>query len=354
MLDFITETENSWDFLKRTELPVFIFGMGDGALKIMAVMEERGIPVAGFFASDDFVRGHSFAEHRVHSLSEIESFLDDFVIVLAFAAGYPALVEKINEIASRHTLLAPDVPVAGDGVFTYQYCLEHAEELQKVYDLLADAQSKQVFADVINFRISGKIGYLNGCTSPKGDVFVDILKLSSIETYVDLGAYDGDTVVEFCEQVMDSYNEIYAVEPDRRNFRKLKKTIEGKKRVTAVNAAAWSCDTTLYFTDKAGRQSAVAENGKYSVDARSVDSILCGEPCTLLKMDVEGAEKQAIAGAENTIKKYAPRLMISLYHRNEDIFELPLMINGLRPDYKLYIRHQLYIPAWETNLYCTI
>ena len=102
--------------------------MGDGALKIMSVMQKYKISVAGFFASDEFVRGHYFEQHKVHSLSEIEGALDEFVIVLAFAAGYPTLIEKVNELSRRHILLAPDVPVAGDGLFTYEYCLENADK----------------------------------------------------------------------------------------------------------------------------------------------------------------------------------------------------------------------------------
>jgi hypothetical protein len=69
-------------------------------------------------------------------------------------------------------------------------------------------------------------------------------------------------------------------------------------------------------------------------------------------MDIEGAEYEALKGSKNTIMKNAPKLMISLYHRNEDMFEVPLFIKSLNPDYKMFIRHQLYIPAWETNLYC--
>ena len=64
-------------------------------------MEKYKIPVSGFFASDEFVRGHYFEQHKVHSLTEIEAILDDFVIVLAFAAGYPSLYQKINEISKN-------------------------------------------------------------------------------------------------------------------------------------------------------------------------------------------------------------------------------------------------------------
>ena len=85
--------------------------------------------------------------------------------------------------------------------------------------------------------------------------------------------------------------------------------------------------------------------------ARSVDNLLAGNPLTLLKMDVEGAEREALWGASRSIARYAPKLMISLYHRNEDIFELPLLVKRINPRYRLFIRHLPYIPAWETNLY---
>ena len=136
MLSFITEKLTAWEKLKAETRPIFIYGMGDGAEKIMRVFQEKGIPFAGIFASDDFVRGHSFAGHKVRKLSEIEAAVDDFVIVLAFAAGYQSLVDKIVDISKRHTLLVPDVPVAGGGLFTYDYCLEHADEIETVYNLL--------------------------------------------------------------------------------------------------------------------------------------------------------------------------------------------------------------------------
>ncbi len=137
----IKETVDCWDFLKKTDLPVFIYGMGDGALKIMSVFEQYGIPLAGFFASDEFVRGHYFEGHLVHTLSQIESLIDDFIIVLAFAAGYESLYKRINEIAKRHTLLAPDVPVAGSGLFTYSYYLENKDEFSFDYRIVSTTDS---------------------------------------------------------------------------------------------------------------------------------------------------------------------------------------------------------------------
>ena len=172
MLSFITEKLSTWDRLKAETRPIFIYGMGDGALKIMSVFKQKGITVSGVFASDDFVRGHSFEGFRVHKLSEVEEMVDDFVVILAFAAGYQEIVDKIHEIESRHTLYVPDVPVIGNGLFTYEYCLENAEKIQKVYDSLADDYSRKVYANIINFKICGDIKYLSSVTTPKAEIYV--------------------------------------------------------------------------------------------------------------------------------------------------------------------------------------
>ena len=85
------------------------------------------------------------------------------------------------------------------------------------------------------------------------------------------------------------------------------------------------------------------------MEATDLDSLLQGAPVTLLKMDIEGSESKALAGAAHTIVTWRPKLYVCAYHRNEDLFSLPLQILSLCPDYKLYFRHSPYIPAWESN-----
>lgn len=354
MLEFITEKITCWERLQKETKPIYIYGMGDGAIKIMSVFRKYGIRVKGFFASDDFVRGHYFAGFKVLKLSEVEEIEDDFAVVLAFAAGYEELVNRIKEISKKHTLYVPDVPVIGMGLFTYDYCLEHGEEIQQVYDLMADELSKKVYASIINFKISGDIKYLEDITTEKIEIYRNIIKPNLNEHYVDLGAYNGDTIKELLELTRNKYVRIYALEPDRKNFKKLSRFVDGKENIFIYNNAAWCTDTQLPFSSKAGRNSSLANQGVKYIDSRSVDSILGGREATIIKMDVEGAEREALWGSCQTITKYNPRLMVALYHRNEDIYELPLLVHKLNPRYKLYIRHQLYIPAWETNLYAVL
>ena len=350
MLDFITEKTDCWDYLKSTDLPVFIYGMGDGALKIMSVFERYGIPLAGFFASDEFVRGHTFQGHLVHTLSQIETLIDDFVIVLAFAAGYQSLYDRINEIAKRHILLAPDVPVAGETLFTYKYCQKNAEKIQSVYDMLVDEKSRQTYADVINFKISGKIEYLNRCTSPKEEIYGRIIYLGENEIFADLGAYNGDTAAEFMSACNNNFRHLYAFEPNPKNFRKLTKNLPESDKITLFNAAAGRESGTVKISANEGRMSRAGGSGKtVEIPIVPLDEAV-SESVTVLKLDVEGGEREAIMGARRHIENGA-KILCSLYHRSEDMFDLPLLIKSINPELKFYIRHQLYIPAWETNLY---
>ncbi|MBQ3940043.1 MAG: FkbM family methyltransferase [Oscillospiraceae bacterium] len=350
MLEFVTEKISVWEKLKAETRPIYLYGMGDGAVRILAAMRNYGIQAAGIFASDEFVRGHDFAGFPVRKLSELEAELSDFVVVLAFAVCSPAMIDRIRALGQKYTLYVPDVPVVGGGLFTREYCDEHAEEIQAVYQSLADERSRRIYANIINFKISGDPAYLIDQVDTRDDIWNRVLCPTNHEIYVDLGAYNGDSIREMLDFTRGKYHRIVAVEPDRKNYKKLVKFVGDTPSVQCYQCAAWCVDTELPFASKAGRQSSVVMDGAVT-PARSVDNLLAGNPVTLLKMDVEGSEREALWGASRSIVRYSPKLMISLYHRNEDIFELPLLVRKINPRYKLYIRHLPYIPAWETNLY---
>ena len=143
---------------------------------------------------------------------------------------------------------------------------------------------------MINFKISGKIEYLNACTSDKSEVYSSIVKLGKNERYVDLGAYNGDTALEFAEAAKGEYEHIYAFEPNPKNFRKLCKNTEELHDMTAFNAAAWNEDTVLRFTKNEGRMSQNSSKGEIETTALSVDNAI-PEQVTLIKLDVEGSER---------------------------------------------------------------
>lgn len=346
----LRETD-SWDFLLNDKKPVAVYGMGDAAEKIIAVLNEKGIQVSEIFASDDFVRGQSFLGKKVLTYREVCERLPDFNVVLGFATRLSDVIENIKKIAIEHRVIAPDIPVAGGGLFTGKYFAEHKSEFEKVYSLLADDESRRVYENVLRFKISGRIEYLLNCaTQDKNVIYRDILKLGAHEKIIDAGAYDGDTIREFTAYTKGKYTHITALEPDAKNFTKLTKNTAQMENIRLINAAAWDKKDTLIFSAKAGRNSKLSAEGN-TVEAIDMDSIATGG-ATLIKMDIEGAELKALCGSEKTIKKYTPKLYVCAYHRNEDMFALPLKILDINPNYNIYFRHSVYIPAWESNFYC--
>ncbi len=343
MLEFIENEISVWDRLKTANLPIMLYGMGDGAEKIIKELKLRELSVAEIFASDEFVRGHSWNGYKVRKFSEICEMYKNFIILVAFGVHDEPTMTRLYEMSKKYELYAPDVPVVGEGAFDHAFVSAHKVEFEKAYALLCDEQSKKVFECSLKYKISGKIEYLKEMESEPDEVYNHLLKVGKDEVYADLGAYDGDTIREFL-----SYAEaerIIALEPDRKNFKKLLKKTEG---IEAYNAGAWSADTVMSFATRGGRNSKLG--GETQVEMRALDSILNEDRVTYIKLDVEGAEFEALCGAKKVIKRCRPRIFCAVYHRNEDMFRLPLLINELNSEYKLYLRHYPYIPAWETNI----
>lgn len=354
MLDFVKQG-SIWSRLQGETRPIVLYGMGDGTLKIMAACRKYGIGISGIFASDEYVRGHSFEGYPVKKLAQMEEEFDDFIVLLCFAAFTPELLQKIFALHQRHEVLAPDVPVFGDELFDEEYFQTHENELEESYSLLADEFSKRVFENVLNFKLSGKIELLREIETPKEEVYQQILRLGAEEHYLDLGGYDGDTVLEFLEQTGGKYGSVTVLEPDTKNFRKLAKTAErhGWNDMLLLNKGVWSENAVLSFDNRAGRNSFLSTSGRTTVPVCSVDSLLKDKPCTFIKMDVEGAEREALLGAAKTLQRRKPKLAFSGYHRSGDLFALPLLLKEIEPSYRIYFRHHPYLPAWESNFYAT-
>ena len=127
---------------------------------------------------------------------------------------------------------------------------------------------------------------------------------------------------------------------------------EGIANIALHNKGLWDCETELAFEAGGGQGSKIGENGKnvIKIQTASIDDVVGEDEVSFIKLDVEGAELKALQGAERTIRKYRPRLAISIYHKPEDILEIPEYILSLHDDYKLYIRHYQMSPC-ETILY---
>ena len=346
--------EDVWDKLARETRPIAVYGMGSGADKLFSRFEKYGIKVAEVFASDGFVRGHSFRGYKVRSFSEIKEAYSDFVIVLSFASNRQDVVGMLADIDRMYEMYVPDMPVAGeDEYFDREFYNLHYERIRAVYDSLADETSRRIYSAVINYRISGKLSYLLSGYSEREEMY-SLISGRKIRTAVDLGAYNGDTAKEAIEYFPE-LEKIYAVEPDPKNYKRLLKFAESSSLPIETRCAAvWSEVGQGSFIGSGNRNSSVASTASYQhkdveTELISLDSL--GLDCVdYVKYDVEGAEYEALVGSCETVRKFSPTLLVSLYHRSRDVFSLIEFVTENFPSYKLYVRRLYSVPAWELNL----
>ena len=341
-----------WTRLKTRSKPIFIYGMGNGAQKLLNVLEKYEIPVCGVFASDEFVRDKYFNGFKIKSYGDVRRENGDIIVLTAFGTNRPEVMDNIKKIAGECELYAPDIPVYGNTLFNTEYFQAHIKDLKFIKSRLSDEFSKNVFDSIVNFKLSGDIAYLIGCECDKSEPFENILKLKKDEIFVDLGAYRADTVLEFLKYAK-GFKKIYAVEPDRKTFAKLKQQLSCKSDagdIVCINAAAGAFESSGRLKAGSGRSSHLSDKGQ-PVRVVTVDGILNGQRATYIKFDVEGGEHDAIEGAKHTIKAFKPRLKIAAYHRTQDLTDIVKQVLEIRDDYKVYMRHHPYIPAWDTDYY---
>ena len=185
----------------------------------------------------------------------------------------------------------------------------------------------------------------------RGSQYFDVFAPSEKEVFVDAGAFDGETIRDFCKWTKGVYKKIYAFEPIAAMCDKIQKDVENSKiqHVQLINAATWDKKETIRFDDD-GSSSCINDNGSVVVQGADIDSVVKDETVTYIKMDIEGSELKALQGAKKTIIRNRPRLAICIYHKPEDIIEIPSYILELVPEYKFYIRHYT-AHMWETVLY---
>ncbi len=356
MPDFIKETQTVWEKLAAADKPIVLYGMGNGAEKILDRCQEFKVPVAGIFASDDFVRGQSFRGFKVARYAEIVAELGkNILIVVAFASEKEDVLQTFAALAKEHEVLVPHLPIfAEDDTVSPAWFEKYAAELQLVYDRLGDEQSRRVFAAALNYKISGKPEYLFGCATDRRTDLRELLTWNEDESYMDLGAYDGDTLKEFSELTGGHWLRAIAVEPDRRNFAKLCRSAAAlpPEKIVLLQKGVWHERGTLMFSDSGGRQSTFRGTADREVEVDSVDNMSGGEKITYIKLDVEGVEVQALQGAAQTLSRFTPKLLLAAYHYDNDLFRLPLFLWEIVPEYKIYLRKHPYVPCWELNFIC--
>ena len=184
-----------------------------------------------------------------------------------------------------------------------------------------------------------------------GVQYFDLPVPSDNEVFLDCGCFDFNTSVDFTKWCSGRFSRIVVFEPDSISAQVCKQKASGLGiPMELIEAGVYSSNSTASFVPLHAGGSRFAAEGTSQVPTVKIDDVLKGDRATFIKMDVEGCEAEALKGAENTIRKWKPTMAISVYHKKDDILNLPELILSFSDDYTLYIRHYSNSMA-ETVLY---
>jgi FkbM family methyltransferase len=231
---------------------------------------------------------------------------------------------------------------------------EQASDVLRCAELWADSTSYATYLAQVRWRLYSDFESL---TPPVDSMYfptdlVDGIRLDENCTFVDVGAYDGDTIADFVVLTGGAFRRVYAFEPDTANFASLQQRLARMQesvrwRITPRQQAVGDRNCLLSFTEGGGTGSRVGA-GATTVECVTLDSTISEAP-TYMKFDVEGFEPEALEGAREIITRYRPALAVCVYHIQDHLWKLPLLIHSFNPRYRFYLRPHGQV--WETVCY---
>ena len=334
--------------------PIYIYGTGTFAQDVHRVLIDNGLPVYGFIdhmtREDPFLYGMPI--YSPEEAAEIESVPGKEVVVLGihnYQADIPKIVERLANVGFEKILNSVDFYDIFGRELGVRYWLTSRDYyfslqtvLEEMHSLWADDASKSLFQAVVEFRLTGDTSKLSTPDLINPYHPSDIPSWKMPLRFVDCGAFDGDTLADLIKNNIE-VQAVAAFEPDLKNYEKLSRFISSHKKelpeASLFPCGVYSSTKQLSFETGQGMASNISSKGTTVIQCAALDDAIPTFAPNLIKMDIEGAEYDALLGARQIIKKHTPGLAVSLYHRPEHLWQLPMLVDSIAPGkYKFYMR----------------
>lgn len=342
MLSFETENPQATDFISRFtdknyKVPKFIFGTNHDAIELA-----EQIDIDGFI--DDLKPDKEFAGKPVIQSADIPQ--NAMVVIVALMRPVTLHlklkklgIEHIHSIAFlRFSSLKLTEPWFWKG-FDEDFSQNRAF-YESFDENLGDANSIETFSNLINFRLTGDLKFLLSFTDRQHhQYFEPFLELKDGECFIDVGGFDGQTALEFVKRC-PNYQSIHLFEPENKNMITAKKACDGINEIHFHDVGLSNKKQKLGIVSGGSTSRVVPKGeGDYDIQLDTLDNLLLNQKVTFIKMDIEGAEQNALLGGQEIIKKQKPNLAICVYHQGNDIRAIYQNIKMINPQYKIYLRH---------------
>lgn len=335
---------------------VCIWGTGNTALlntsTFLFLESQHNIKILGYCTNNKAQWGTVFNGKTVFSPDEL---VQNHALVLV-CSGQENVVKEIKNQVFKMGLTAM-LPAE----FLYK---RHSKEILEVYDNLEDEKSKNIYLNIIKSKLAGKLS--NKIFEPNQYFCLPPFKhRNGKNVFVDIGSFVGDSVEKFIWENDGIFDKIFAFEPDSQNYKALETrckrlAVEWNKENSIIiypYGVGEKSETAFVLRDSAenGLGSKIANENAGSSECVKIIALddIIKDRISLIKADIEGYELKMLKGAKNLIKNFKPNLAICIYHSDIDMFQIPLYVKSLVPEYKLAIRHHSYDFS-ETVLYAWV
>lgn len=289
-------------------------------------------------------------------ISPMQLFQMDSVVVFVMLGKYKEVIEELNRYHIESYFFGDLFLNVFNEQYTSSWFQKNRKAMLDTIDIFEDEQSKEIYVNSICNRIAPQYAQKTFHEmEERGEYFgTGIFELGDDECYVDAGAYDGDSIKAFMEAVKGNFEQIYGFELDAENYQAMKNNPEFvlDNRIQLFNRGISSEEKKASII-RDGHSSRILEGTNEYSGFECLDNILGNKRITLIKMDIEGAEREGLKGARNIISSQNPKLAISVYHRLDDMWRIPQYIKELCPDYKIYMRHHTAV-VWDTDCYAYV
>jgi FkbM family methyltransferase len=336
--------------LTRDAVPTVLYGAGSYAAIVERYLQDHGIEIDARFIDSGYP-----CPAGVGHIEDIMARYDRFNVVLGMA-DHRKGAQKMRALGSAKIahvegfVLSPHYLAGIDQAFLDA----HQPQLDALYAKLGDELSRKTLAGFISTIATGDDQYLFDVCQP-AQYFQDVAAIGEREVFVDGGAYIGDTLEDYLRRVPAGFAKYYAFEPDGNNFSRLSAMVSkrGLQSVECINAGLWHEAGSMRFAEGDGvsTESRVSDSGGVEIKLDTIDA-RCGD-ATFIKMDIEGAELDALRGARDTIARNLPKLALCAYHHPAHLWALADYARSLVPEYKIYFRQHRTI-CTELVMYASV
>ncbi len=343
--------QNKFFFENLEKKPkIYIFGAFRNGAKFSKYCQNLGLKVAGFIDNDVLKQGTEFHGVPVLPVSAINK--DDLVLI-ASGRHSVEIQKQLNKLGHKHWcnilqfLFWFEAPFHAENNFR-NYVKDLFVNKQKYLHLInkfTDEESQRVLNHLIELRLTLNDKHAAFVCDEFDKEYFDpsIIKLGHTESFVDCGAFDGDTVERFMQGAHNQYQHIYYFEPDPKTFQTVQNKFKALPNTTGFNMALFSEDGEQSFANEGDMHSAIHTQGKIKIQTKKMDSLI-SEPVSFIKMDVEGAEAALLMGAKKIISSNKPKLAMAAYHRSVDLWHLTETVEKiLEVPCSFFLRHYSFI-----------